>query len=180
MKSLRLTAGIGLLAVMFLGCNIAAAQGIKIGVVNFGRLLDEAPQAQASQRALQEEFAPRQRQLRGREEELKALEERLQQSEGFMGEEERRDLERQARDLQRDLNRGKTEFAEDLSLRRNEELGKLQRMLIGELQSYGREQSYDIVMSEAAGVVYASTAVDVTDSILEALKSRFSAQGSGN
>ena len=169
-----------LLALLLLGTSAAWGQTIKIGVVNFGRLLDEAPQAQASQRSLQEEFAPRQREIRGREEELKGLEERLQQGEGFMGEEERRELEKQARDLQRDLNRSKSEFAEDLSLRRNEELGKLQRMLIAEVQNYGRTESFDIVMSEAVGVVYASTAVDLTDNVLAALKAKNASPGGSN
>lgn len=168
-----------LLAALLLGSGAVWGQGIKIGVVNFGRLLEEAPQSQASQRALQEEFAPRQREIRAREEELKKLDERLQQGEGFMSDQERMDVERQARDLQRDLNRNKTEFNEDLSLRRNEELGQLQRMLIGEVQAFGRAESYDILMSEAVGVVYASTAVDITDQILEVLKARFNAQGGG-
>lgn len=179
MNALR-TLACALVAIITLGVGTADAQGIKIAVVNFGRLLDEAPQAQDSQRDLQEEFAPRQREIRSREDEFKGMEERLQQGEGFMGEEERRELERQARDLQRDLNRSKTEFAEDLSLRRNEELGKLQRMLIGEVQNFGRAQSYDIVMSEAVGVVYASTAVDITDQILNALKARHASGQGGN
>jgi outer membrane protein len=180
MKSNRLAGRIVLLAVMVLVSGVASAQGIKIGVVNFGRLLDEAPQAQASKRVLQEEFAPREREIRSKEQELKDLDERLRQSEGFMGEEERRNLERQARELQRELNRSKTEFGEDLSLRRNEELGNIQRMLISEVQTFGRTESYDIMLSEAVGVVYASSAVDVTDQILAALKARYSAQGGGN
>jgi outer membrane protein len=153
----------------------AQAQGIKIGVVSFGRLLDEAPQAVASQRALQEEFAPRQRDLRAREEELKSMAQRLQEGEGFMGEEERRNLERQARDTQRELDRSKSEFAEDLSLRRNEELGRLQRMLVTEVQAFAQNESYDVIVSEAAGVVYASNAVDITERILESLRAKSTA-----
>lgn len=152
--------------------GVAHAQGIKMGVVSFGRLLDEAPQAVASQRALQEEFAPRQRDLRAREEELKNMAQRLSEGEGFMGEEERRNLERTARDTQRELDRSKSEFAEDLSLRRNEELGRLQRMLVTEVQAFAQNQSYDIIVSEAAGVVYASNAVDITERILEALRAK--------
>jgi len=53
-----------LLSALLLGSGAVWGQGIKIGVVNFGRLLEEAPQSQASQRALQEEFAPRQREIR--------------------------------------------------------------------------------------------------------------------
>jgi outer membrane protein len=148
------------------------AQGIKVGVVSFGRLLDEAPQSVASQRALQEEFATRQRDLRARDEELKNMAQRLSEGEGFMGEEERRNLERQARDTQRELDRSKSEFAEDLSLRRNEELGRLQRMLVTEVQAFAQNESYDIIISEAAGVVYASNAVDITERILEALRAK--------
>lgn len=180
MKIHRLAGHAALLAALFLGSSAAWGQSIKVGVVNFARLLEEAPQSQASQSTLREEFSPRERDIRSQEQELKQIEERLVQSEGFMGEEERDQLERQARDLQRDLNRSKTEFNEDLNLRRNEELGKLQRMLIGEVQGYARSQSYDILISEAVGVVYASTAVDITDNILEVLKTRYSAQGGGN
>jgi len=179
MKANRIWA-CALLATLTLGAATVSAQGVKIGVVNFGRLLDESPQAQSSQRALQDEFAPRQRKLRGQEEQLKGLEERLTQSEGFMSEDERQQLEREARDLQRELNRGKTEFGEDLSLRRNEELGKLQRMLIEEVQTVSRSQGYDIVLSETVGVVYASTAVDLTEQILAALQSRNNATAGGN
>lgn len=179
MKSKQIIACV-MLATLICATGVAQAQAAKIGVVNFGRLLDESPQAQASQRALQDEFAPRQRELRGREEQLKSLEERLTQSEGFMSEDERQNLERDARDLQRELNRGKSEFGEDLSLRRNEELGKLQRMLIEEVQRLGQAQGYDIVLSEAVGVVYASTAVDLTDQVLAALQARGAANSDGN
>jgi len=179
MKAHRILA-YALMATLLLGAATASAQGVKIGVVNFGRLLDESPQAQSSQRALQDEFAPRQRQLRSQEEQFKSLEERLTQSESFMSDDERQQLEREARDLQRELNRGKTEFGEDLSLRRNEELGKLQRMLIEEVQTVSRAEGYDIVLSEAVGVVYASTAVDLTDQILAALQNRNKAITGGN
>ncbi len=155
--------------------GLADAQGIKVGVVSFGRLLDEAPQAVASQRALQEEFAPRQRDLRARDEELKNLAQRLSEGEGFMGEEERRTLEREARDTQRELDRSKSEFAEDLSLRRNEELGRLQRMMVTEVQAFAQNESYDVIISEAAGVVYASNAVDITERILETMRAKSTA-----
>ena len=169
-----------LVATLLSGGGLAAAQDVKIGVVSFSRLLDEAPQAQTSQRALQEEFAPRQRDLRGREERIKGLEERLQQGEGFMSEDERRELERDYRDQQRDFNRAKTEFGEDLSLRRNEELGGLQRMLIGEVQTFSQAQNYDLIISDAGGVVYASNTVDITQQILDALIAKGQNSASSN
>lgn len=180
---MTMTGSIGrilLATLLLLGCGLATAQEIKVGVVSFSRLLDEAPQAQSSQRGLQEEFAPRQRDLRGREEQLKSLEERLQQGEGFMSEDERRQIERDYRDQRRDFDRAKNEFAEDLSLRRNEELGGLQRMLIGEVQTFSQAQGFDLIISDAGGVVYASNTVDITQQILDALIAKHQAGTSSN
>ena len=85
-----------------------------------------------------------------------------------MGEEERFSMERRIRDAQRDLGRRQNEFIEDLNLRRNEELGNLQRVLLQEIQAFARNSNYDLIIGE--GVVYASQAVDITGEILEILE----------
>lgn len=164
--------------VLLAAAGLAHTQELRIGVVDFDRLLQNAPQAQTAMRTLREEFAPREREVRAQEEQLQTLEERLQQGEGLMGEEERRELEREHRDLQRELNRKKQEVVEDINLRRNEELGRLQRLLVDEVQSYAQAQGYDIVVSRAMGVVYADSSVDITEPILQALQQRGAGGGS--
>ena len=67
MKIHRLAGHAALLAALLLGSSAAWGQGIKVGVVNFARLLEEAPQSQASQRTLREEFSPRERDIRNQE-----------------------------------------------------------------------------------------------------------------
>ena len=57
---LKAAAGIALIFVFALP---AAAQEVKIGVVNVPVLLDRAPQTKAVMDSLQEEFAPRQREF---------------------------------------------------------------------------------------------------------------------
>ena len=47
-----------------------------------------------------------------------------------MAENERRNAEKDLRDVQRELQRKQNEYVEDLNLRRNEDLGKLQRSLM--------------------------------------------------
>lgn len=62
-----------ILAVALLAPGIAAAQAagpIKIGVVNFARLIQESPQAKSTLKALEEEFSPRQRDLLAKQNEL--------------------------------------------------------------------------------------------------------------
>jgi outer membrane protein len=154
----------------------AAAQELKIGVVNVPLLMDRAPQTKAAMDALQEEFAPRQREFTASAKELEDLTAKLQKDAAVMGETERRNADKQLRDLQREVTRLQTEFQEDLNLRQNEELGNLQRSLLAEVQLYAQTQGFDLVVGD--GVLYASTAVNITDEVLRAIETSFNATSS--
>ena len=84
-----------------------------------------------------------------------------------MGEAERENMERDLRDRQRELQRLNTELSEDANLRRNEELGKVQRELLTKIGEFAQQNGYDVVVSD--GVLYASSRVNVTDQILAQL-----------
>ena len=169
-----------LFVALLMAGQVASAQNLKIGVVNIGRLLEEAPQAKAAMKALSDEFAPRQRDIQNQIKQLQDLEERLRRDMAVMGESERRDSERQLRDGQRDISRNQEEFLEDYNLRRNEELGSLQHSLMQEVQAYARQGNFDLIVGD--GVLFASDAVDVTAQVLAGLEASFQAasENTGN
>lgn len=150
-----------------------AQSDVKIGVVSLPRLLKEAPQAQASMAELQQEFAPRERSIRAKQEEFQSRSEQVQRDLAVMSEEERRTAERELRESQRDTQRLLEEFREDYNLRVNEELGKLQRSLLKEVQDYARASGYDLIVGD--GVLYASDVVNITDEVLRELQGNFDA-----
>ena len=154
----------------------ASAQELKIGVVNIQALMEQAPQTKAAMDALQEEFAPRQREFMAKQTEFEDLQAKAQKDVAVMGETERRNAEKELRDLQREVTRLQNEFREDLNLRQNEELGKLQRSLLKEVQDYALQEGYDLVVGD--GVLFASTSVNITDNVLRAVESSFQATGS--
>ena len=156
----------------------ASAQELKIGVVDFPVLMDRAPQAKIAMDALQEEFAPRQREILAKQKEYQELAEKVQRDLAVMGETERRNAETDIRNLQREVNRLQTEFQEDVNLRRNEELGNLQRQLVLEVQNYAKTSGFDLVVGD--GILYASTAVNITENVLRAMEANFQAVGSNN
>jgi outer membrane protein len=168
--------GIPLLVAALLAAALPLSQaqaqsGLKIAVVSVPRLLKEAPQAQASMAALQQEFAPRERSIRAKQDEFQARSEKVQRDLAVMSEEERRTAERDLRDSQREIQRLLEEFGEDRNLRVNEELGKLQRSLLQEVQNYARARGFDLVIGD--GVLFASDAVNITDEILRELQASF-------
>jgi len=169
---LKAILGIALVAAFSLP---AAAQELKVGVVNIQALMEQAPQTKFAMDALQEEFAPRQREFAAKQKEFEDLQAKAQKDYAVMGETERSNAERELRDLQREVTRLQNEFREDLNLRQNEELGKLQRSLLKEVQDYAQAEGYDLIVGD--GVLYASTTVNITDSVLQAVEASFQATG---
>lgn len=156
---------------MMMFAPVAGAQSaLKIAVVNVPRLLEEAPQAKSAMQALQDEFSPRQREMAAQQKDLKAKEEKLQRDGAVMAENERRNAEKDLREGQRDLARRQNEYVEDLNVRRNEELGKLQRQLLQEVQTFARSSGYDLVVGD--GVLFVNESLDITPQVLTALQAR--------
>ena len=153
----------------------AQAQEVKIGVVNIPVLMEQAPQARVAMEALDEEFKPRQREIVAKQTEFQERSEQVQRDLAVMGETERRNAEKELRELQREVTRLQNEFREDLNLRRNEELGNLQRSLLKEVQDYAQAAGYDLVVGD--GVLFASTAVNITENVLRAMEANFQAAG---
>ncbi len=177
MNVVKVTMGKAILGIALLFSFVlpAFAQEVKIGVVNIPVLMEQAPQARVAMAALEEEFQPRQRTILARQTEFKDLSEKVQRDIAVMGETERRNAEKDLRDLQREVTRLQTEFQEDLNLRRNEELGNLQRSLLKEVQDYAQTAGFDLVVGD--GVLYASTTVNITENVLRAMEANFQAAG---
>jgi outer membrane protein len=154
---------------LLLGSTCAMAQNLKIGFVNAARILDEASQAEAARTRLQREFAPRDKGLVDAQKSLRALEERLARDGQVISETERRTLERDIINQRRELNRSQAEFREDFNIRRNEELGKLQKLVYETIVQLAKEQQYDLIVNDGA-VIFASDQVDLTDEVLRRLQ----------
>ena len=92
-------------------------------------------------------------------------EEKLTRDSAVMSEAERSKAERELRDAQRDMARKQNEFVEDLNVRRNEELGRLQKTLLS-----ARTQGYDLVIGD--GVLFAKDAINITPQVLSAIRAK--------
>lgn len=145
----------------------ASLAEIKIGVVNIPLLMANAPQAAEAKERLEKEFSPKDKQLVAQQKGVKKLEERLARDGLTMTETKKRDLEREIIAKRRDIQRAQQEFKEDFSIRRNEELGKMQNRIIEAVKALAEEGDYDLLLTE--GVIHASDKVDVTEAVQKKL-----------
>lgn len=151
----------------------ASAQETKIGVVSLQAIVERAPQTKSVMDALREEFAPREREILAKQKEIEELQAKVQKDLAVMGETERRNAEKNLRDLGRDFQRLQTEYQEDSNVRQNEEFGVLQRSVLKEVQDYAQAQGYDLIVGD--GVLYVSSAVNITEEVLNAIVANYQA-----
>jgi outer membrane protein len=143
---------------------------VKIAVVDYGRLVEESPQAKVALDAIRTEFGPKQRDVAQLEATLKSKQDKLDKDGATMTPDQRARAEKDLRDGARDLQRKRGEIQDDFNARRNEEMSRLQKTLIEEVRTYAKAQNFDLVIAD--GVIYSVPALDITPAILASLQSR--------
>ena len=160
------------LCIIFFGVTsvgaIAHAADTRIGIVNTAVLLKEAPQAEAASKKIKSEFAPRDTKIVEQQKLIKNLENKLSKDASIMSEAARKKQEREIVTKKRDVKRASEELIEDYNFRRNEEIGKLQKLVSETILSLAKEKEYDIILNES--VIYSSKQVDITSNVLERLR----------
>ena len=149
-----------------------SAAELKIGFVDTSTVMRDAPQADAARKKLQNLFAPREKSIVENETKLGKLEKEFSKSAAFVSREDKVKKERAIFILQRDIKRAKQEFNEDLNIKRNDELNKLQKLVFKTIVTYAKKKNYDAILGES--VLFANKRVDVTAEVLKVLKKKYS------
>jgi len=151
----------------FFASSVSYAEPVKLGVVNIAYVLKHAPQAAAARKSLETEFAPRETKIVSMEKNLKTQSEKLSKDGSIMSPAGRKQLERKILNLKRDIKRAKEEFTEDLNIRRNEELNKLQKVVNNAIVSLAEDEKFDVIFGD--NVLYANKRSDITKQVLSRL-----------
>jgi outer membrane protein len=162
--------GAFLATVLLVPSLTANAADLKIGVVNAALVLDKSPQKAKALARLEKEFSARSKSLEKKVKDLRARQAKLTKDGAILSADERKAKERSILSEQRELKRLGDEYSEDLSIRRNEELRKLEKAIAQTIVDLAKKESYDLVIYQ--GVIFASDAVNMTDKVLEILKSK--------
>ena len=157
---------IALFVGLLLITNVSFAE-LKIGFVNIPAVLEKAPQAEKAKKRLEQEFSPRDKQLVAQQKEIDSMETRISKEASVLTKSERTKLENEVLNRKRDAQREQQKFSEDFTIRRNEELGKLQSRIVEVIRAIAKDQSFDLLLTD--GVIYASEQIDVTAQVQQKL-----------
>ncbi len=150
--------------------SMPATAAPKLGYIDVAKIMEEAPQAEAARTALEKEFKPRDEALAAERDAILKLEQRLSRDAEVISTSQREAMANEIRDRTRQFQRQTEAFKEDLNLRRNEVLAKLQQEIYQVILDVARQNSYDLVLTEA---IFASDQVDMSDLVLRRLRQTY-------
>jgi len=154
--------------VMFLMAPLAVMAETKIGFVNMVELMEKSPQAEAARKGLEQEFSNRDKTLTAVRDEVLKFEEKLKNDGPIMNDKNRGELEKKILNRKREYNRQQDELREDFNIRRNEELGRLQKKVHEIIIVVAKAESYDLIVTQP--VLYASEKIDLTPRVLQEMQ----------
>ncbi len=149
-----------------LSASAANAAEMKIGFVNTERVFREAAPAKRAQQVLEREFSARNAELGKLEKQGRDMQTELERDNVTMPESARREKERQLADISRNFQRVQREIREDLNLRRNEELARVQERATRVINQIAEQEKFDLILQEA---VFAGSRIDITEKVIKAL-----------
>ncbi|MBY0483266.1 OmpH family outer membrane protein [Nitrosomonas sp.] len=145
------------------------AGDVKIGVVNTEKILRESLPAIQAQKKIDQEFVPRDEDIKKMAVQAKTLQDKLEKNSTAMEETERRNLERNLANLSREYQRAQRQMREDLNVRQNEEYSVILERTNRAISKIAETEKYDLIL-QLQDSVYRSQRIDITDKVINVLE----------
>ena len=137
------------------------------------RLIEQAPQGLDILKELEAEFAERSREIKGNQDALRAAKAEFEKEGVLLTGDEAREKAAELQAEERQLARAGRELQEDITRRRDQRLGKLEKVITEVIIEVAKREKLDAVFQQA---VYTSPDIDITDLVLAELKTRYEAK----
>jgi outer membrane protein len=147
----------------------AQAPPNKVGIISVQGAILGTKEGQKAARQLEAKFQPKQKEFDQRQSELAHLQEQLEKEATILSEEKKsrlaRDVEQKKKTLERDMSDAK----DDLTAEQQRLLQTIGQRMMDTIEKYSKEKGYSLVLdvsNPGAPVVFASSAIDITQDIV--------------
>ncbi|MGY0399003.1 MAG: OmpH family outer membrane protein [Ostreibacterium sp.] len=143
----------------------ATSENLKVGFVNIRQLIGQAPQLSQIQTSLAKEFESENQAIITLRREITQLSITYDKT---TGEADLAKIQKQITAKQRKMIKLQQVLKNELNLRRNDALGKLQTLIVRMVAKVSKEKKLDIVLNNT-GVIYVSARIDITPIVFKYL-----------
>lgn len=162
------------LFVMLFSLPVLAADGIKIGTIDFQKVLNSVEQGKRAKEQLKSEFDTKQKKLNLQQDELKQIRDDFDKQKTALSESAVREKEKQFNDKYMELQKTIGTYRQDLATKEMKMTGGILQNMRQIAAEIGKQEKFTLVVEKSQdAVIYAEAEQDLTDRIIKEYNKRF-------
>ncbi|MBW2646964.1 MAG: OmpH family outer membrane protein [Deltaproteobacteria bacterium] len=161
-----------IVTIFLFGCwNISYGANVaKIGIIDFQKIIEKSDIGKASTKKIKDRGNEMTKTLKEKEAEIEKRKKELDQKSLVMNKEAREEQERILLNKINDLKSLQRQYSRVLNELQNALLGKLEKNVSVIVEEIGKKEGYTLIMErKVGGVMYAPSAIDITDKVIRKL-----------
>ncbi|MEL7478460.1 MAG: OmpH family outer membrane protein [Pseudomonadota bacterium] len=172
MKTIIKTTALSILAALMMGTS-ASALAHKVGIVDMQSIYQQIPQMAKIEQQLQTEFAERRQELEKLQGDIRFEAEKYKRENATMSEDQKAALEGKIRDMQKQLAEKGRPLEQEIKARQNQELAKVQKLIIETIESVAKSGKFDEVKVKDTTIYFNPDKVtDLSSKVVEAVSKK--------
>jgi outer membrane protein len=166
------TTAMGLMAALMMGTS-ASALAHKVGIVDMQSIYKQIPQVAKIEQQLQSEFAERRQALEKLQGDIRFEVEKFQREGATMSDADKEILRTKIQGMQKELAEKGRPLEQAIKQRQNEELAKVQKLIIDVIEDVAKKGKYDEVKVKDTTIYFNPDKVaDLSDEVVEAVSKK--------
>lgn len=168
MNMMKSILAVGVLSLFFLTGATSAADGAKIGVVDFQKILETSNAGKSAQIEINKQGKQMETDLKEKGSEIEEIEKKIERESLVMSKEVREEKQREIRIKIGDFKALQQKYMEDFKALENRIISRIQKEVVELVQDIGKKEGYTLIVEKrTGGVVYAPLSIDITDAVIQ-------------
>ncbi|MBI5593361.1 MAG: OmpH family outer membrane protein [Deltaproteobacteria bacterium] len=164
---------VGVLSFYFLTGASPAADDVKIGVVDFQKIIELSNSCKVAQTEINKQGKQMEADLNDRGVEIEDIKKMITQESLVMSKETREEKQREMRIKIYDFKAIQQKYMEDFKELKNQIISRIQKEIVELIQDIAKKEGYTLIVEKRiAGVVYAPLSADITDAVIQIYNSQ--------
>jgi len=171
-KTIIKTTALSILAALMMGTS-ASALAHKVGIVDMQSIYQQIPQMAKIEQQLQTEFAERRQELEKLQGDVRFEMEKFQRESATMSDEQKTALRNKIQGMQKQLAEKGRPLEQEIKARQNQELAKVQKLIVETIQSVAKSGKFDEVKVKDTTIYFNPDKVtDLSSKVVEAVSKK--------
>lgn len=167
MKKSFKSSAIAILATLMMGTS-ASAFAHKVGIVDMQEIYKQIPQMAKVEQTLQAEFAERRQELEKLQGDIRFEAEKFKRESTTMSQAQKDALREKVEDMQKNLAEKGRPLEQEIKVRQNQELAKVQGIIIKAIEDIAKDGKYDEVKVKDTTIYFnPKTVVDLSSKVVD-------------